>query len=368
MKELQRLATLHETGLLDTPDSEDFDRITRIASAALGAPIALVSLVDADRQWFKAAHGLDARETPREHSFCAHAIQGDGIMVVPDAREDSRFRNNPLVTGDPKIAFYAGAPLVTKDGHALGTLCVIDSKPRPELDETGRQLLTDLAASAMQEIERRQRDIEMSRMALVTDELKHRMGNVYALVSALVSRLDKTVEDKDAFVSRLREKISSLARAQALLAANQLRQAPMVELASTVLEPLCPDRLMGRVTLLGGPPLQLSPHGAFIITLMLGELGANAVKHGALATEAGTVELSWREEGENLFFEWRERSPGRPGVADSGTGFGAKILRQIVPLDLKGEAEWIVADDGFEYRLTAKRSRVVASDEDPAGG
>lgn len=152
--EANRLAVLDSYNLLDTPADETFDRITRLAGHVLGTPIALVSLVDAERQWFKSRHGLDAEETPREVAFCAHAIRGEDLLVVPDARQDERFADNPLVTDGLKIRFYAGAPLIASCGSKLGTLCVIDKSPR-QLDEKQKQLLKDLAAIVMDEIELR---------------------------------------------------------------------------------------------------------------------------------------------------------------------------------------------------------------------
>ena len=126
-----RLADLDALGVLDTDAEQGYDDLTRVAAALFDAPIALVSLIDADRQWFKSRVGLEATETAREHAFCAHAIETPGtVMVVPDATLDPRFAANPLVTGDPNIRFYAGAPLVSAQGHALGTLCVIDAKAR----------------------------------------------------------------------------------------------------------------------------------------------------------------------------------------------------------------------------------------------
>lgn len=126
-----RLRRLVDLGVLDTPPDPALDEITRQAASLYGAPIALVSLVDARRQWFKSRHGLDAPETPRSVSFCGHAILQPGEpLVVLDSRLDARFAGNPLVTGAPHVIFYAGMPLVTSDGHAIGTLCVIDDKPR----------------------------------------------------------------------------------------------------------------------------------------------------------------------------------------------------------------------------------------------
>ncbi len=149
--ENKRLETLRSLNLLDTAPEERFDRLTRMAKRMFGVPISLVSIVDAERQWFKSAQGLEATETPRDISFCGHAILGDEVFMIPDAREDERFADNPLVTGDPNIRFYAGCPLKVVNGSKLGTLCLIDRTPR-ELDEEDLDLLRDLATMAEQEI------------------------------------------------------------------------------------------------------------------------------------------------------------------------------------------------------------------------
>lgn len=149
--EPERQGALDALKLLDTPPEQRFDRLTRIARRHFGVPIALVSLVDRERQWFKSRQGLDASETRRDISFCGHAIVSDDIFCVPDALEDPRFADNPLVTGDPRIRFYAGAPLHAPDGSRVGTLCIIDGKPR-RLSENELATLRDLADIAEKEI------------------------------------------------------------------------------------------------------------------------------------------------------------------------------------------------------------------------
>lgn len=152
--EAERQAALDDQYILDTEPGEDFNRITRLASQMLGVPIALISLVDRQRQWFLSRVGLEPRETPREVAFCAHTICSDDVMVVSDATADDRFRDNPLVTGDPHIRFYAGVPLQTRSGFNVGTLCVISPQPR-QLAGTEQQLLQDLAGMVTQYLESR---------------------------------------------------------------------------------------------------------------------------------------------------------------------------------------------------------------------
>lgn len=144
----QRLALLRQLLLLDTPPERRFDRIVEFAAREFAVPICLISLVDSERQWFKARVGLDACETSRDISFCGHALGGSEVLLVPDALQDPRFHDNPLVTGPPHIRFYAGAPLVCRDGLVIGTLCLIDTAPRT-LDEVELAILASLRELAV---------------------------------------------------------------------------------------------------------------------------------------------------------------------------------------------------------------------------
>lgn len=160
--EAARLAALREYRILDTEPEASYDDLTLLASHICETPMALLTLVDADRQWFKSRVGVSVSETSRAISFCTHAIQNPDLMIVPDAREDARFRDNPQVTGDPHIRFYAGAPLVTRDGHALGTLCVVDRVARTLTPEQ-REALDALRHQAEAQLELRRTVIELQR-------------------------------------------------------------------------------------------------------------------------------------------------------------------------------------------------------------
>ncbi|MDZ7703566.1 MAG: ATP-binding protein [Trueperaceae bacterium] len=154
-EEQQRLDALRRYDIFDTETEEVFDRITRIASRIFAAPIVLISLIDVNRQWFKSCYGLDVRETDRKLSFCVHAMRIDDVLVVPDATRDPRFVDNGLVTGEPYIRFYAGAPLKSSEGVNIGSLCVIDTVPRDGISDEERENLRDLAAVVIDELELR---------------------------------------------------------------------------------------------------------------------------------------------------------------------------------------------------------------------
>lgn len=191
--ESARLAALDATHLLDTLPEPAFDDLTRIASLVCGTPIALISLVDRERQWFKSRVGLDACETPREQAFCAHAILNPELMEVPDACEDARFSDHPLVTGAPGIRFYAGAPLEVAGGQRIGTLCVIDTVART-LDDAQREALSALARQVVAQIELRDRVDAMREARERQNMFERQLQRFNEELSALVALRTREVE------------------------------------------------------------------------------------------------------------------------------------------------------------------------------
>ena len=181
--ETKRLKVLWQYEVLDTVPEELFDDLTELAARICEAPIALLSLVDQSRQWFKSKVGTTLKETSRDISFCAYAILQPELFVVPDATLDERFANNPLVTSEPKIRFYAGAPLITPDGHALGTLCVIDKVPR-ELGPDQKQALVILARHVVTQLELRRRSRELAEVRRTEAQLRKELEQARAELAA----------------------------------------------------------------------------------------------------------------------------------------------------------------------------------------
>lgn len=190
--EMDRLRALRSYKILDTKPEERFDELTELAAIICGVPISLMTLIDAERQWFKSKVGLEIQETPRAQAFCTHAIMQPEMFVVPDASKDDRFAANPLVTGDLHIRFYAGAPLVSADGHLLGTMCVIDRQPR-ELSDEQLRALRILSRQVVDHMEMRSNLLELKAGLKARDEAHGPSGEAAAGLDDVISDLEKAV-------------------------------------------------------------------------------------------------------------------------------------------------------------------------------
>ena len=251
--EQARLAALRRYRILDTDPEPAFDDLTMLASHICGTPMALITLIDQDRQWFKSETGVGIRQTERSIAFCTHAIQHAGIMEVPDTREDDRFRDNPMVVGAPHIRFYAGAPLITPDGHALGTLCVVDTKPRRLTEEQTRAL----------DALRRQAEAQL--------ELRR---NLDELEAALAAR-DRAEAEQAALVAELRASLERVDKLSALIPYTSMCEMNLVIPAEPSSIPKVSEGVRQLLQSKGWTEDELMP-----VELSIDEALANAIRHG----------------------------------------------------------------------------------------
>jgi two-component sensor histidine kinase len=352
--EADRLAALHRYGILDSPPEPDFDDITRVAALVCEAPIALVSLVADTRQWFKSEFGLGLRETPRSMSICAHAILQPGLFVVPDTAADPRFNDNPLVTGEPHLRFYAGARLDSPEGLPLGTVCVLDHTPRPEgLTVEQAETLLALARQAVTHIELR-RTIEAR--DLLSRELSHRIKNIFTVVSALATLAARTSPEAKAFAAEFRRRIQALSQATeyVLPRSGDLVQAPGQSVQGLLRLLLAPYRSDGADQLiLEGDDAPLGPAAAVALALIVHENATNAVKYGALATPLGRVTIRCTRNNDMLEVIWQERGGPPAPEAPGHRGFGTEMTTRSVSGQLGGTIDYTWSRIGLTIRLTA---------------
>ena len=345
-READRVEALEAYNMLDTPRERDFDDIAELASQICETPIAVVNLIGKNRQFFKAEVGLGVRETPIDSSFCAKAILEEDFLMVPDATKDERFACNPLVTGEPNLRFYAGALLKTEAGHAIGTVCVLDYKPR-SLSPLQETALRVLARQVMRQIELRQllreREAAQARQDLLNKEISHRMKNTLSMVQAIANQTLKKVAERDA-VQAFQRRISALDLAHDQLQQENWTAAPLGRVVRLLLN-LHDDA--GRIYAIG-PELELGPRATLSISMLLHELATNAAKYGSLSLPEGRVDLSWQIETDAsepmLTVTWKES--GGPIVADPvRRGFGSRLIQ--LGLVGNGDAEKHYLPDGL---------------------
>lgn len=357
--EAERLNALHRYGILDTPREEEFDEITHVAAIVFKAPVAAVNFVEDTRQWFKAEKGLGIQETPIDISICASAIAEPDVFVVPDTTEDERFACNPLVTGEPHLRFYAGARIDTPEGLPLGTVCVLDHKPRPEgITEDQRAVLVSLARQATMLLELRR---SAEARDLLGRELRHRIKNIFAIVGGLVSASSRAYPEASDFVGSLQGRLNALAKAQDYVhpaeearphLANTLCVHALVE---TLLSPYA---RRGERLSISGDDTEVGPGAATSIALIIHEQATNAVKYGSLSDERGRLEVVGRIDGDRFRLEWKERAGPTVAGEPERQGFGSRLAaRSAAQLD--GEVSYRWPRDGLEMVLDVDRERLA---------
>ncbi len=364
-KEEERLAALRRYAVLDTPCEPDFDDLVRLAALACEAPMAVISLVDDRRQWFKAEIGLDVRETSLVESICAQAILQPGLFIVPDASKDPRFDDNPVVKGKPHLRFYAGARLETPEGLPLGALCVLDTRPRDDLTEPQKFALAALARQVMAQLELRralaERDEALTtirqaeqRQALLVRELHHRIRNTLALVQSLLGSTARSTRSIDEFYKAFSARIASLARTQTLLTEDYWQMASLQEMLEYELHPFISDG--SKRVVLHGPPMDLAADLAIPVGMALHELASNARRHGALSAHQGWVEVRWdlkRVDGKRkLVLEWKEHD-GPAVQTPKQRGFGSILLERVLALQANAEVRVTYDREGLAFCMEA---------------
>jgi two-component sensor histidine kinase len=345
--EADRLAALRSYGILDTPREEDFDEVVKTASLICDAPISVINLIDHGRQWFKAEVGLGVRETPLESSLCAHAILQPDLFVVPDTTLDKRFCDNALVVGEPHVRFYAGALLQSPEGLPLGTVCVLDYKPR-DLDEKQKAFLRLMANQVMKLIEFRRINAAEHTARLKAEELvkkneiliregDHRVMNSLQLVQsilALQSRSDSLSEETKTQLKMAGNRVLAIAAVHRQLHLTGSLEEVEID---TFLQRLCeslkhtaPAEIVAiNVT---APPMKLRSDTASGIGLLVAELVTNSFKYAYPAGARGSVNVDFERSLNGWRLEVSDHGQGLPEGFDieQSTGFGMQVIKAFV--------------------------------------
>jgi len=287
--EAERLAAVRRYDILDSPPDGAFDRITALAARRLKVPIAIISIVDEDRIWFKSHHGLPVEQIDREPGLCASAILGDAPYLVEDARSDPRSLANPLVAGDFGLRFYAAVPLTTSDGHNLGTLCVIDKEPRSIEDEQIEDL-KDLASIVMDQLELGLSSRHaVGKADLMAKEIDHRVMNSLQFVSGLLAMQSRSPDVGEAAVhlQLAANRVAAVAQVHRHFYADAAAEVSCL----AFLRRLCDDlaTILDREIVVGGDEDMVPAASIQPIGLIANELVTNAAKYGA-----GTIDVAFR--------------------------------------------------------------------------
>lgn len=338
--EQARLDSLREYRILDTGPEQAFDDLTQLAAYLCGTPVAMISLIDSQRQWFKSRVGVDINETPRNIAFCSHAILEEGLFIVEDLSKDERFRDNPFVKLDPKIRFYAGAPFKSRTGHALGTICVVDSKPRT-LSAEQQSALAILGRQVEGQLELRR--------------------NVMDLNTALQER-EKLQEQREELIEGLQQSLQDVKRLSGLLPVSSACKFTLTIPAKvSAISPVV-DGVLETLR-----QMKTAEGKEFEVEMALREALANAIVHGCKNDESKQVQCSVAcDEAGGLMLVIRDPGEGfdPQAVADplqsanlrESHGRGVYLINNLVD-----NVEIITAKNDPEATGTEVRMRVGAA-------
>ncbi len=326
--EAERMAAVRRYDILDTPPDGAFDRITALAARRLKVPIAIISIVDEDRIWFKSHHGLPVEQIDREPGLCASAILGDTPYLIEDARKDPRSLANPLVAGDFGLRFYAAVPLRTSDGHNLGTLCVIDKEPRP-IEQEQIDDLRDLACVVMDQLELGLASRQaVGKANLMAREIDHRVMNSLQFVSGLLTMQSRSPEVGEAaqHLQLAAHRVAAVAQVHRHFYADGAQEVACL----AYLCRLCDDlaKILGRDIVVDGDEAMVPASSIQPIGLITNELVTNAAKHGA-----GQIDVAFRVSGDTNTLTVCDEGTGVTDGFDPNSataGLGMRVITTLV--------------------------------------
>lgn len=352
-QEAERLRELRRYGILDTDREQAFDEIVELTAQLCDAPVSVVNFIDEGRQWFKAEVGLGVRSTPIDTSLCGHVILQGDFVEIPDTLADERMADNPLCTSEDGFRFYAGAVLKAANGLPLGTLCVLDNKPRV-LSEQQRKVIRILSHQVMRELDLRQ---ALEREQVLRREIDHRVKNSLASIGSLFSMKARAAPDEKVRLA-LEDaslRIRSLSSLHAEL--HDLEQGQLVDLASLFrrvsldLQQLLPDGVSLSVAV-GGD--HASPHLANGLLLIFNEFVSNSVKHG-LADAGGTIACEIAIENDHWSIVCRDNGSAGPQDAEraaANSGLGTRVISSLAT-SLGASIDWQADGSGMALRLAS---------------
>ena len=348
----ERLAALRSYGILDTPRERGFDEVVELIAEICETPIAVVNLIDEHRQWFKAEVGLGVRETPLATSICAHVILMPGLTVVPDLLGDQRFCENPLCVNEPNLRFYAGMCLQTDDGLPLGTLCVLDTRPR-ELSELQKSAIMVMGRQVMRQI---QLTTALKQSDLLRQEVDHRVKNSLSIVKSLLALQGRQSKNADvkAELGAASNRISAIAEVHDQLQRYSLSNTVEVRrflegLGSAVAATVG----AGANITIAAPQAYIAAADAISVGLMVNELVTNAIRHGSATGETSSIQIEATENAGRLDVAVADQGRGLPESFEikSQSGLGMKLCLSLAQ-SLGGELTATSASSGTSFRFS----------------